>query len=145
MGRFPPYRAPDVRIVLIPNETAWRHRPVTEIAVLQAQLLAEGAEYGIAVEVDSSDRTRPGEERGWTSPRESLIVMVEATQAVVVERVLAWAFDAVLAWVRRRRKRRGPTSITMLGPAGRLLRQVEVSENDLVREAATASASAGLA
>ncbi|HJZ62379.1 MAG TPA: hypothetical protein VKD47_09505 [Miltoncostaeaceae bacterium] len=140
MSRFAPYRAPDVRIVLIPNETAWRTRPATDIAVLAAQLLAEGAEYGIAVEVDSSDRTRPGEDRLGPSPSEGMVVVVEAAQAVVVDRVVAWTLDAVVAWFRRLRSRRDPADVAILGPDGRPLRQVVVLKDGSVREVMSATA-----
>jgi hypothetical protein len=126
---YPVPRHPGVRVRVVPNESLLRdaHPYVGEL--VQA-LCDEGWEYGTSVELDVSDRTRPGEQRGGADPMVLLaIVVLEAAAGVAIDRAL----DAALAWLRRHfRPTPGepPACVVIYGPHEEVLRRVQIPDED---------------
>jgi hypothetical protein len=101
-------------------------------------IIHEGAEYGVSVEVDTSDRTRPGEMRGGASPIGAIEVAVVAAAAGYGARQLARlgdkVFDAALEWLLRHREKDpppgDPVAVTLYGPDGKPLKKLLVPQGE---------------
>lgn len=102
-------------------------------------LIELGADHGVAVEMDTSDRTRPGEQRGGASPIEAIALLVVACAAGFgrrqVERLAERAFDAAVDWALRHRRKQAdapgdpdPIAVTLYGPNGERIKDVLVPQ-----------------
>jgi hypothetical protein len=122
-GEYPAPRYPELRLRVVPNESLvdmWPH-----LGELVQSLVDVGADKGISVELDTSDRTRPNEERGGASPMPSIaLAILSGVAGAAVDQMIA----VTVAWVRRHRhgSRREPVFVTLYGPDGEPLRNVEV-------------------
>ena len=112
---------------MVPNETLllFDHEHVGELV---QSLCDQGWEYGTSVELDVSDKTKPGEQRGGASPPVVLAIFVlEAAAHVVMERI----FDAALTWLRKHFRDNPETPIIVIyGPDGSVLREVRLTDED---------------
>jgi hypothetical protein len=70
-----------MRVRVVPNETLLPGALGHHLGELTQALVDEGADVGIAIELDTSDRTRPGEHRTGASPIESISLLLMATAA----------------------------------------------------------------
>jgi hypothetical protein len=93
---YPTPRHPDLRLRVVPNESLMHWWP--HLGELVQALVDVGADEGVSIELDTSDRTRPGEGRGGASPMPAiaLVILEGAAGAVATELV-----RATVAWVRR--------------------------------------------
>jgi hypothetical protein len=123
---------------LVPNEALLPGRLGKRLGELVQILIDEGADVGISLEIDTSDRTRPGEQRGGASPIESIDMLVVAAAAGFggrqLERLQDRLFDAAVNWVMRRRKKgrhflfSDPIAVNMYGPDGEVIKSVLVPQ-----------------
>jgi hypothetical protein len=126
---YPAARSPDLRVRVVPNESLAGQWPY--LGELVQSLVDLGAPVGISVELDTSDRTRPGELRGGASPMAILaMVVLDGAAAAVAETLL----NAGIVWVRRHlpahpRAEDGVT-VRIYGPNGEVLREVRVPDDD---------------
>jgi hypothetical protein len=128
---FPPARRPGLRLRVVPNETLLPGPLGDHLGELVQQLVDEGAELGILIELDTSDRTRPGEFRVGASPVEVIALFAAGLAAREAGRLIDRLFDAALAWVldHRRRNVVEPVIVVLYGPDGEVLREVEVPQD----------------
>src|SRR5262245_37487874 len=66
----PSAREPGARLRVVPNETLLPGPLGEHLGELTQSLIETGVDVGISVELDTSDRTRPGEHRTGASPIE---------------------------------------------------------------------------
>lgn len=134
---WPEAREPGARLRVVPNEVLLPGPLGEHLGELVQALIDEGAEYGISVEIDTSDRTRPGEMRGGASPVEAIsLLLVGAAYGFgsrQLERLGDRVFDAAVNWVlRHRRKDPGmgddPIAVTLYGPDGEPIKSVLVPQ-----------------
>ncbi len=122
-------RQSDAQIRLVPNESVWAVHPARELGLLVGELIDCGREYGVTVELDSSDRTRLGEQRGGASPIEGFVLVIAAVGVRELARLADAGLDAVVRWVRsRRRPRSDPTHVVIYGPDDKPLREVYIDD-----------------
>jgi hypothetical protein len=129
-------REPGFRVRLVPNETLLPGPLGQRLGELTQILLDEGADAGVSVEIDTSDRTRPGEQRGGASPVEGIALMLLFGAAGFARRELERLghemFDAVVGWALRHRRKDDsvddPISVTLYGPDGAELKRVYVPQ-----------------
>jgi hypothetical protein len=109
------------------------------VGELAQALIDEGADVGISVEIDTSDRSRPGEMRGGASPIEAIgLVIVGAATGFggrQLERLQDRLFDAALNWALRHRKKEpgtgdDPIAVTLYGPDGEPIKSVLVPQGE---------------
>jgi hypothetical protein len=132
----PAAREPGLRLRVVPNESLLPHDLGRQLGELTQALIDEGAEVGISVEIDTSDRTRPGEHRGGASPIEAIALILLGTAtgytARQIERLGDRMFDATVSWVLRHRQvpRAGdePVAVKLFGPDGEVIKRVLVPE-----------------
>jgi len=120
-------RAPDVSLQVVPNETVFALRYEKHLGELVQALVEEGRDHGVSVELDTSERTRPGEARGGAQPITVIEIAILAGIArVTVDRLLAIA----LAWLRRHFSddQEDDAIARILGPDGDVLREVRLRE-----------------
>jgi hypothetical protein len=131
---YPAPREPGVRLRVVPNESLLPTPLGRVLGELVQDLIDEGADSGISVEIDTSDRTRPGEARAGASAIDgiSLVLLGAATGygGRQLERLGDRLFDAAVRWVLRRRHKRREVVVTLYGPNGERLRDVVVGEKD---------------
>jgi hypothetical protein len=134
---WPESRAPGATIRLVPNESIFTGDLQKRLGDLTQALIEAGADYGVAVEIDTSDRTRPGELRSGSSPIEGIALLVLAGAAGAAGRqidgLVERAFDAAIGWALRwRHKEAGaiddPISVAIYGPDGKVLKRVYVPQ-----------------
>ncbi len=129
---WPTAREPDVRLRIVPNETLLPGPLGRSLGELVQRLVDEGAVFGIAVELDTSDRTRPGELRSGASPVEAVGLFVVAAVAVrQFERLVDRLFDAAVEWVlaHRRSDTVEPVVVSLYGPDGEVIKSMEVPQD----------------
>ena len=107
---WPTAREPGVRLRVVPNETLLPGPLGSHLGELIQALVDEGADLGIAIDLDTSDRTRPGERRGGASPVEVISLMLLGGAAAKfgrrqLERLGDRFFDAAVAWVMKHRRK----------------------------------------
>jgi hypothetical protein len=73
---WPTEREPGVRLRVVPNESLLPGPLGSHVGELIQALVDEGADVGIAIDLDTSDRTRPGERRAGASPIEAISLML---------------------------------------------------------------------
>ena len=125
-------RRPDLVVRVHPNESLWCTYATDELVQLVAELVDSEAALGPTVELDSSDRTRPNEQRGGASPIEAIAIYIALKAADVAlgdvaERIL----QRVLAFFKRTRvsdPRADPYHVTIYGPDGRVLKEILVDD-----------------
>jgi hypothetical protein len=104
---WPTEREPAARIRVVPNESLLPGPLGTHLGELVQTLVDLGADDGVSIELDTSDRTRPGEYRGGASPIEAIALMLISGAAGYGGRQLARLgdriFDAAVEWVLRHR------------------------------------------
>ena len=128
-------RSPGLHLRVVPNESLaslWPHLGDLVQAVIDAT-----SDQSVSVELDTSDRTLPGEQRGGASPLASIaLVLLDATSGAVVDELL----HVAVAWVRRHLPSHGPsdlgTIVTVYGTDGEVLSRVNVQRDpeDLGRD-----------
>jgi hypothetical protein len=121
-------RKPDASIVVRPNESILATGSLDHhLGELAQRLLESGAEFGVSVEIDTSERTKPGESRGGASPIEGVTLVLLGLAGRELGRFADRIFDAVLDWVLRHREpRHEEIAITIYGPNDEVLRTVYV-------------------
>ncbi len=125
---YPQPRTPDARLRVVPNETLLPQLG-DRLGELIQVLLEEGADVGISVEIDTSDRTRPDELRGGASPAMVIALALLSGGAAGLAGRLC---DAAVAWLQRHHRADDapapddPAFVQVYGPDGRLLRRVRV-------------------
>jgi hypothetical protein len=134
----PTAREPGMRVRVVPNETLLPGALGHHLGELTQALVDEGADVGIAIELDTSDRTRPGEHRTGASPIESISLLLMATAAGFagrqLERLGDRLFDAAVGWVLRHRRADedqpdlDPIAVTLFGPDGNPIKSVLVPQ-----------------
>ena len=92
-------------------------------------LISIGAEYGISVEIDTSDRTLPGEQRTGVDPLEGIGLFLAGLAGREALRFADSVFDECISWVGRRRKKSNlePFIVALYGPDGNVLKQVKIT------------------
>ncbi len=123
---YPAPRYPDLKVRVVPNESLadrWPH-----LGELVQSIVELDADYNFSVELDTSDRTKPGEPRGGASPQPVLsLVLFDAAAEAVVSALLRVAVE----WVRRHFRRRGiedePVIVRIYAPSGDVLSEVQVT------------------
>lgn len=128
---WPTAREPELRVRVVPNESLLPGPLGHQLGELVQRLVDEGAEHGISVELDTSDRTRPGELRGGASPVEGLALFVAYVVARQLERLLDRLFDAAVEWALAHRQQDGgdPIIVSLYGPDGEVVKTVEVPQD----------------
>jgi hypothetical protein len=135
---FPGARQPAVRVRIVPNETLLPRPLGAHLGELVQIVIDEGADFGVSVETDTSDRTRPNEGRGGASPIEAISLIVLAGAAGLarrqLERLADRLFDRAVEWVLRHRGKEPPAgdpiSVTVYGPDGEELKRVLVPQGE---------------
>lgn len=94
--------------------------------LVQAIYDLEPAEGGIVVELDASQRLRPGEVPVPAADGPDAIAFVIELAAHEVERLADTLLQAVVRWIGRRRKTSKSVHVTIYGPNGEELRRVKV-------------------
>ncbi len=125
-GEYPAPRYPDVRLRVVPNERVLREAD-DHLGELVQQLYEQVRDEGLSIELDTSDRTRPGEARGGADGGIVLqLVLLQAFADAVVGQIL----DAGLDWLGRyfRRTREDRPKVIIYGPDGDVLREVELED-----------------
>ena len=123
-------RYPDLRLRLVPNESSVTYWP--HLGELVQNLVDLGTDVGISVELDTSDRTRPGEMRGGASPMAVVaLAVLSGSVGAVTDQLLA----ATVAWVRRH-KRETPDHaddfdeemvvVKLYGPDGKVIKAIQI-------------------
>jgi hypothetical protein len=127
----PAPRHPALQIRLVLNETLLPGPLGQHLGELAQSLIDVGADYGVAVEIDTSDRTRPDEMRGGASPVEAIALVVFGFAARQALRFTDRVFDAALDWVlaHRRRDEVEPVLVELYDADGNLIKQVEVPQD----------------
>jgi hypothetical protein len=98
---------------------------------LVQDLVDEGSEYGVSIELDTSDRTQPGEYRSGASPVEAIAILVVGKMAGrAAERVFDRAVEWVLAHRRKIDPMDDPVVVTLYGPDGEPLKIVHVPQGE---------------
>jgi hypothetical protein len=128
---WPSPREPGVRVRVVPNEKLVPGPLGSHLGELVQRLLEGASEYGVSVEVDTSDRTRPGERRGGADPVEALLLVVYGLAAREALRIADRLFDAALDWVLAHRQQNfpEPVLIDLYGPDGEIIKRVEVPQD----------------
>jgi hypothetical protein len=122
-------------VIVVPNESILVHDAYARaLGELTQSLLDSGADYGASVEVDTRERTRPGEERAGASPLGGIALYLgqavsTAALGVMIDRTL----EVAIEWVRRHQPRSpfggSETSVTIYGPDGEVLKEVHVEDD----------------
>lgn len=125
---FPAPRHPGLRLRVVPNESLLPGPLGQHLGALVQTLLQEGSALGISIELDTSDRTRPGEMRGGASPAEVLALYFVARAATrQAERLMDRLFDATVKWVLAHvHKDQEHVFVQLYGPDGEVLKSIEV-------------------
>jgi hypothetical protein len=131
----PSAREPGIRVRVVPNETLLPGPLGHHLGELTQLLIDQGAEVGVSVELDTSDRTRPGEHRTGASPIEAIALLVLAGAAGFTKRQLRRygdrLFDLVVNWALKHRNQEAgpePIAVTLYGPDGEAIRRVSVPQ-----------------
>jgi hypothetical protein len=139
---WPPKREPGARLRLVPNETLLPGPLGRHVGELAQALIDEGADLGVSLEIDTSDRTRPGENRRGASPIDGITLFVVGAAAGVGRRQLSRLADrlcdVMVDWALRHRQAEPPPpplgvepiAVTILGPDGEPLRNVLVPQGE---------------
>lgn len=118
-------RAPDLSLRVVPNETIFLGRYEKHFGDLVQALIEEGRDQGVSVELDTSERTRPGEARGGAAPIPVLEIAISSGATIVADRLL----DIGLAWLKRHfSAEEDDAMVRIFGPDGDVLREVRLSE-----------------
>jgi hypothetical protein len=134
-GGWPTPRTPDIRLRLVPNESMLigEYSPFEpHLGELVQELIVAGADYGVSVEVDTSDRTRPGEMRGGASPAEAIaLVVLGDIGGRLLDQVIDRLIGTMLDWALRHRAQDKPEPmiVDIYGPDGALLKQIQVPQD----------------
>jgi hypothetical protein len=128
---WPRGREPGARIRLVPNETLLPGPLGDHLGELVQTLVGEGVEYGVSIELDTSDRSQRREKRSGASPVEGIAILVLGAMAGrAAERV----FDRVVEWVLAHRRKHDPMAdpvvVTLYGPDGEPLKIVHVPQSE---------------
>lgn len=128
---FPAARQPGLRLRVVPNETLLPGPLGQHLGELVQRLVDEGAELGISIELDTSDRTRPGEFRGGASPVEVIGLFAAGVAARQAARLIDRLCDAAVEWVlaHRRSDAGDPVMVILYGPDGEVIREIEVPQD----------------
>lgn len=115
-------REPDARIVVRPNESCdW-----AGIGSLIADIAEVAVAWGPVIEVDTSDRTRPGEMRG-ASPIGSIVLVLAGVGLGVLRDTLK---DVLVDWIKeRRRTGDDPAHLVIYGPNEEVLWEAYVDDD----------------
>lgn len=106
-------RVPDARIVVRPNESIWWDG----LGALIGDIAEAAVRWGPVIEVDTSDRTRPDEQRGGASPIVSIALVLSGVGLKVLTDVLS---AVLIEWVKaRRRVGDDPSHLVIYGPDGK--------------------------
>jgi hypothetical protein len=113
---------------VVPNESLSRWWP--HLGDLVQSIVEFDSGYTVSVELDTSDRTKPGEPRGGASPRAVLsLVLLDAAAEAVASQLLRIAVE----WVRRHFRRGGggdeSVIVRVYAPNGDVLSTVEVARS----------------
>jgi hypothetical protein len=73
---WPSARQPGARVRFVPNESLLGGPLSARLGELVQEMIDEGADLGVSVETDTSDRTHPGEQRGGASPVEGIDLLI---------------------------------------------------------------------
>ena len=128
------FRDPDARIYVLPNPSMFAYGTLgDELGHLTQSLLHLGADYGVSVEVDTSERTRPGEIRAGAAPIEGIDLVIYGLAAREALRLADRVFDAAVDWVLRHRQRDNEeVAVTIYGPNEEVLKDVYVDTKGTV-------------
>ncbi len=111
------------------KRVGWAVHPASDPGTLVGELIDCGREYGITVELDSSDRTHPGEQRGGASPIEGFVLFLPAVGVRELGRLADAGLDTVVRWVRSRQwPPSDPTHVVIYGPDDKPLREVYIDD-----------------
>lgn len=134
-GDYPAPRNPDVRLRVVPNESMFPEW-APELGDLVQRLVDAGEADGISVDLDTSDRTRPGEERGGASPLAGLaLVLLGGAGGRLAAHLGELLLDAAVAWLRthipgkRNYDKSEGVGVALYGPDGEIIKRVRVFEN----------------
>lgn len=127
-------REPEARIYVLPNESVFAYGTLgSERGSLTQGLLDAGAEYGVSVEVDTRERTRPGEMRGGAAPIEGFDIFLYLLAAREALRLADHILDATVEWVLRHRERDNEEiAVTIYGPDEEVLKDVYIDTRGTV-------------
>jgi hypothetical protein len=124
-GDYPAPRHSDLELRVVPNEGTIRQADA-HLGELVQLLYDSARDEGLSIELDTSDRTRPGEMRGGADP--GLVLLAIVLGQAVADYVVSKILDAAVEWVRghlRPVEDHKPT-VTIYGADGNVLREVEV-------------------
>jgi hypothetical protein len=129
-GQMPAARQPAIHVRLVPNETLLPGPLGKHLGELVQSVLELGSDYGVSVEVDTSDKTRPGEMRGGASPVEAIDLAIYGLAAREGLRVVDQIVDSVVHWVlaHRSQDKVEPVLVSLYGPDGEIIKQVEIPQ-----------------
>jgi hypothetical protein len=121
---------------IVPNETLLPGPLGDKLGEFVQTAITEGADLGVSVEVDTSDRSRPGEQRGGAQGIEVIdLVIYGAAGAYALrqaERLGDLLFDKAVEWVMRHRQKDGPlddpVAVNLYGPDGEIIKTVLVPQ-----------------
>jgi hypothetical protein len=90
-----------------------------------------GSDYGVSVEVDTSDRTRPGEMRGGASPAEAIHLAIYGLAAREGLRLVDQIVDAAIRWVleHRSKDKVEPVLVSLYGRDSEIIKQIEIPQD----------------
>ena len=125
-----------MRIRAVPNETLLLPGGFFDsLGDLAQVLMVADIEHTVALEIDTSDRTRPGEGRGGASPLAGIALYLLGIASGEGVRLADRLFDVTVDWVKRHRSRDSqPISVTIYGPDGNVLKKVYVDTDGELRD-----------
>lgn len=131
---WPRPRFPGVMVRVVPNEVLLPGELGRELGDLMQRFVDLGAAEGVEIRLDTSDRTRPGEQRSGASGVEALALLVAGGLTTLgirqLNRLADRFFDAAVDWVIQRVQRRPPTHdpvvVLLHGPRGEVIKRVVV-------------------
>jgi hypothetical protein len=132
---WPAPRRPGAHVRIVPNESLLPGPLGEKLGEFVQTAITEGADLGVSVEVDTSDRTRPGEQRGGAQGIEAIDLLIYGAGAYAfrqAERLGDLLFDKAVEWVLRHRQKDGPlddpVSVKLYGPDGNVIKKVLVPQ-----------------
>jgi hypothetical protein len=124
------------RLRVAPNMTFFSYGSLgSHLGELAQSLIEAGTDDGIAVEIDTNERLRPGEVRAGAAPLQSVELYLAGVASREAFRLADLLFDSVVAWVKRRREpQQEPVAVTIYGPNGRAMKKVYVDVDGIARD-----------